>query len=267
MMNSVISKSAILLAMVMFTLGAVENVMAQEEIVCIRCHGAMPGRLGEPVKLWRGSIHAANGIACNDCHGGDPKDAANAMSLARGFLGAPKEAAIPDFCGRCHVGVKKDYLQSAHGRALDKGGPTCVTCHGNHLVFKASLDIINEKNCSQCHGFERARAIKAAMQQTEGMIVSIGEQIDGLKGEGVETDRLEKGLFSIRNRFHTMFHDVAVERVKRESTQINGDLNKLASALEKIAEERKKRKLAGVAVVGGALLAALILYLLRKTYD
>ena len=42
-------------------------------------------------------------------------------------------------------------------------------------------------------------------------------QIDGFKGEGVDTDRLEKGLFSIRNRFHTMFHDVDVEKVKRES--------------------------------------------------
>jgi hypothetical protein len=55
--------------------------------------------------------------------------------------------------------------------------------------------------------------------------------------------------------------------VKRESAQINADLNKLAGALEKIADERKKRKLAGVVVVGVALLAALIVYLLRKTYD
>ena len=103
MMNSLLLTTPILLAMAIFTLGAAENVMAQEEIVCIRCHGALPGRLGEPVKLWRGSIHAANGIACNDCHGGDPKDAANAMSPARGFLGAPKETAIPAFCGRRHI--------------------------------------------------------------------------------------------------------------------------------------------------------------------
>jgi hypothetical protein len=266
-MNTLMRISTILLAIVMFTIGVAERVIAQEEIVCIHCHGAMPGRLGEPVKLWRGSIHAQNGIFCNDCHGGDPKDAANAMSPARGFLGAPKETAIPDFCGHCHVGVKKDYLQSAHGRALGKGGPTCVTCHSNHLVLKATIDIINEKNCSQCHGFERARAIKDAMQQTEGMIISIGTQIDGFKGEGADTDRLEKGLFSIRNRFHTMFHDVDVEKVKRESAQIGSDLNRLTVALENITEERNKRKVAGVVVVGGALLAALIIYLLRKTYN
>lgn len=239
----------------------------QEEIVCITCHGSLPGRLGEPVKLWRGSIHAANGIACNNCHGGDPKDAANAMSPARGFLGAPKEAAIPDFCGRCHVGVEKDYLQSAHGKALGKGGPTCVTCHGNHLVVKATLDIINEKTCTQCHGYDRARVIKDAMLQTESMIVSIGNRIDSFKNEGVDTERLEKGLFSTRNRFHTLFHDVDVDKVRRESAQINGDLGKITATLDRIAGEHAKRRVVGGVVVAGALLVAFLLYLLRKTYD
>ena len=246
---------------------AAADVSVRDENVCIRCHGAQPGRLGEPVKLWRESIHAANNVACNGCHGGDPQDAVNAMSPARGFLGAPEETAIPAFCGRCHVGVAKDYLSSAHGRALGKGGPTCVTCHGNHLVVKATLDIINEKRCSACHDYERARTIKEAMQQTEGLIVSIGGRIDSYKWEGVDTDRLEKGLFSVRNRFHTLFHNVDVGMVKRESARINTELNSIAGSLDKIDEQRKKRKLAGAAVVGGALLAALVFYLLRKSYD
>ncbi len=237
------------------------------EIVCITCHGSLPGRLGEPVKLWRGSIHAANGIACNNCHGGDPHDAVNAMSPARGFLGAPRETAIPDFCGRCHVGVEKDYLLSAHGKALGKGGPTCVTCHSNHLVVKATLDIINEKTCSQCHSYDRARVIKDAMKQTEGLIVSIGTRIEAFKNEGVDTDKLEKGLFSVRNRFHTMFHDVDVEKVRRESAQINADLGNISAILDRIAGDHAKRRAVGGIVVAGALLAALIFYLLRRTYD
>lgn len=136
--------------------------------------------------------------------------------MARGFLGVPRGIGIPAFCGRCHVGVKNDYLQSAHGMALGKGGPTCITCHGNHLVVKASLDIISEKTCTQCHSFERARIIKEAMRQTEGFIVALDGKIGGFKQEGVDTDRLEKGLFSVRNRFHTLFHDVNVEKVKQE---------------------------------------------------
>jgi len=257
----------ILLAAAMLIPAAAGGAAAQEEIVCIQCHGAQTGKLGDPVKLWRGSIHAENGIACNDCHGGDPKDLVNAMSPARGFLGAPKESAIPVFCGRCHVGVLKDYQRSAHGRALGKGGPTCVTCHGNHKVARASLDIINEKTCTQCHSFERARIIREAMQQTEGLIVSIDRDVNHFKGEGVDVDSLEKGLFSVRNRFHTLFHDVDAEKVKRESAQINAELQKLAAPLAEIAERHQKRKMAGAVVVGGALLAALLFYLLRKTYD
>ena len=42
-------------------------------------------------------------------------------------------------------------------------------------------------------------------------------KIGGFKDEGVDTERLEKGLFAVRNRFHTLFHDVDVEKVKRES--------------------------------------------------
>jgi len=243
------------------------EVSLGDKNVCISCHGGQPGRLGEPVKLWRESIHAANNVACNECHGGDPNDAVNAMSPARGFLGVPKETAIPGVCGRCHVGVEKDYMHSAHGRALGKGGPTCVTCHGNHLVVKATLDIINEKRCTACHGYERARIIREAMQQTEGLIVSMGERIDSYKGEGVETDRLEKGLFSVRNSFHSLSHNLDAEMVKRESARINTELNSISDSLGKIDEQRKKRRLAGVVVVGGALLAALVFCLLRRSYD
>ncbi len=237
------------------------------EIVCIQCHSTMPGKIGEPVKLWKGSIHAENGIACNACHGGDPKDAANAMSPARGFLGAPKEAAIPAFCGRCHVGVLKDYLASAHGKALGKGGPTCVTCHSNHLVVKASLEIINEKRCSQCHSYERAKVIRDAMQETEGMIVAIDKRITAYKGEGVDTENLEKGLFAVRNRFHTLFHNVDVGMVKKESAGIQADLKKIQDQLAALDDSRQKRKIAGAVVVSAMLLLALFAHLLRKTFD
>ena len=260
----------IIISLIVFCLSdcAAYACAAQEEIVCIQCHGAQTGKLGDPVKLWRGSIHAENGIACNDCHGGDPKDARQCHEPVPAVSSAcRKQQDIPAFCGRCHVGVMKDYLQSAHGRALGHGGPTCVTCHSNHKVVKASLDIINEKTCTQCHSFDRARTIKDAMRQTEGLIVAIDGKISGFKGEGVDVDSLEKGLFSVRNRFHTLFHDVDVEKVKRESAQIDAELQKLSDNMAKLSEQRQKRKLAGAVVVGGALLAALLFYLLRKTYD
>ena len=242
---------------------------AQEngEPVCIECHAKMPEKYSAPVKLWRGSIHAENGIYCNGCHGGDPKDAANAMSPARGFLGAPKEPAIPAFCGRCHVGVMNDYLASAHGRMLGKGGPTCVTCHGNHQVVKASLDLINEKSCSRCHSYERAALIRDAMKETETTIVAIDGRISAFKKIGTDTDKLEKELFAVRNSFHSLFHNVNVELVKKESARIQGDLKKITVVLDNLDDARQKRKIAGAAVVSLLLLIALVLHLLRKTLD
>lgn len=240
---------------------------AQEQIVCIQCHSNLQGKLNDPVKLWKESIHAENGIACNNCHGGDPKDIANAMSVERGFLGAPKEIQIPSFCGRCHVGVMNDYLKSAHGKALGKGGPTCVTCHGNHHVLKASLEIINEKTCSRCHSYERARLIKEAMLSTDRRMIAIEYKIRDFKGRGVDTEKFEKGLFASRNHFHALFHNVDVELVKSESSHIHADLDKLEARLQKLSESFAKRKVAGTVVVGLALLAALLFHLLKKTYD
>lgn len=257
----------IVLAAVLMILPGVTMAAGETKIVCITCHGSLPGKYGEPVKLWQGSIHAENGITCSSCHGGDANDAANAMSPARGFLGAPKEMAIPAFCGRCHVGVERDYRASAHGRALGKGGPTCVTCHGNHRVVKASLELINEKNCGRCHDFERARVIKGAMQGTEEMILAVDGKIADFRSRGVDTEKLAKDLFAQRNRFHSLFHNVDVELVKRESVGIQAELHKIDSVLQGLDATERKRKLAGAVAVGGMLMAALLFHLLKKTYD
>lgn len=237
------------------------------EPVCIGCHAKLPEKYSQPVTLWRGSIHAENGIFCNGCHGGDPKDAANAMSPARGFLGAPREIAVPAFCGRCHVGVLKDYLNSAHGRKLAHGGPTCVTCHGSHQVVKASLELINEKSCSRCHSYERAKVIRTAMQEIEALIVAIDGRVTAFKKIGTDTEKLEQELFAVRNRFHTLFHNVNVELVKKESAGIQADLKKISAVLDRLDDSRQKRKLAGAAAVSVMLLIALLLHLLRKTFD
>lgn len=266
-MNSAIKMIWLLATIFMLLNAGLAAAAGTDEIVCVQCHGKLPGKYSEPVKLWQGSIHAVNGISCDSCHGGDPKDAAMAMSPARGFLGVPQEASIPAFCGRCHVGVLKDYLASLHGKALGRGGPTCVTCHGSHNVVKATLDLISEKSCSRCHSFKQAEKIKAAMNETENLILNIESRTAGFKQQGIDTDRLEKGLFAVRNRFHSLFHTVDTAHVVTESVQIQAELKKIEHILNGIDEQLHKRKLIGAFAVAGALLAALLFYLLRKACD
>ncbi|MEA5114359.1 MAG: cytochrome c3 family protein [Geobacteraceae bacterium] len=237
------------------------------ENVCVQCHSALPGRLGEPVAQWRGSIHAGNGIFCNGCHGGDPKDSVNAMSPARGFLGVPKEVDIPTFCGRCHVGVLQSYRESAHGTAQGKVKPNCVTCHSNHHVVKVSLELINERSCGRCHSYGGARLIKEAMAGTETRILAIERRIDVFKGKGIDTSQLEQRLFAGRNRFHTLSHVVDVKLINKNTAEINAGLADIDYALNNIDKLEGKKKLIGAAAITVVLLAAILLTMYRRTFD
>jgi len=257
--------SVLIISALALCIGLVKTVRAGET-VCVQCHLGLSEKLSAPVKQWQKSIHAENGIACNTCHGGDPDDAAMAMSPTRGFLGSPQPADIPAFCGRCHVGVLKNFLASAHGRALGKGGPTCITCHGNHRVFKASLNLINEKSCSQCHTFERAREIRDALAQAESRIVAIDKRINDFKKTGTDTETLEKRLFAVRNNLHSLSHVLAEDKLAAASKLIEADLVKIERMLDDLATTQQKRKIAGLFVIGSILVTALLAHLLRKTY-
>ncbi len=246
-----------------FLSAGVDTASAQApETVCIQCHGGQPGRLGAPVKEWRGSVHAANGISCHDCHGGDPTDLAMAMNPARGFLGAPAQEAIPGFCGRCHIGVKEDYLASAHGRALGRGGPQCVTCHGNHAVRTATPELINRRDCSRCHDYGRAEEIKSAVVETDRRITELEQSLADLHRIGIATKEMKGELFALRNWFHRLFHSVDVEKVRSQTAGFQAELTKIRGRVAAIEAELKRRKFwGGIAItllVCGGILALLI---------
>ena len=242
------------------------SVASAQETVCVQCHSGLADRLGEPVSLWRGSIHFHNGVYCFNCHGGDPVDFGAAHSPERGFLGAPEEEEIPDFCGRCHVGVREDYLESLHGQALGAGGPTCVTCHGSHAVRRATLDIINPQDCSRCHDYGRAGDIRAAMALTEGMISDLEGSLASLHRIGLDTTTLEGRVFSVRNSFHRLFHSVDVERVRGETAQFQEELAQIGRDVQTVEEELTRRKLWGGAAVLLLLVAAALAFMLHKAY-
>jgi hypothetical protein len=245
---------------------AVPEAILAQETVCIECHQAHPGRLGDPVEAWRGSVHAANGVSCHGCHGGDPTDFAMAMNPERGFVGVPAEEEIPDFCGRCHVGVVEDYLNSAHGQALGVGGPQCVTCHGNHAVRKATPDLINPQDCARCHEYGRAEEIKTAVMETDRMITALGDDLNSLHRLGIASKEMEDRLFSLRNRFHRVFHTVEVDKVRQVTGGIQQELELVRNKVDEIRETLRQRKIYGGIAVVLLLALSLVAALLRRTY-
>lgn len=237
---------------------------------CIECHASMQDqpKVYQPVEKWRGSVHAKNGISCNGCHGGDPTIMdEDAMSPDKGFKDISKPEAIPDFCGACHLGVKEDYLASAHGKALGRGGPQCATCHGAHGIQLASPQLINPKSCTRCHSYERAEQIREALATTDERISALDRELKDLHRMGMEVGDLQGGLFDTRNTFHRLFHSVDVQKVRGNTADILGRLSEINRQMEAIQAQLSHRKRGGAVVVGLlAVLAALLLYL-RHTYS
>ncbi|MFN3739763.1 MAG: multiheme c-type cytochrome [Thermodesulfovibrionales bacterium] len=203
--------------------------------VCIDCHRSeiMRPDLRKIPSEWRQSWHSENNISCHDCHGGDPEDEKMAMSPERGFIGKPKHEAVPEFCGRCHKGILEHYLKSGHGRSLRKTGhaPTCVTCHGSHLIKKASIDIINEKLCIRCHTYERARTMKQALSVVETKIKDTENALKELRRKGIVIEKDEKEFFRLHTEFRALFHTTDVNLVRDRTDEFLRRLESLDSRL------------------------------------
>lgn len=217
-----------------------------EENYCIECHISekMKPEFIRIVEDWQGSWHAQNRISCHDCHGGDPKDASMSMSPHRGFTGKPKQADIPEFCGKCHVGIMKNYIESGHGKAFKASGkgPHCVTCHGSHDIQKANIEIIREPFCSKCHSYERAKVMKQALFLTEKKIGDLEAELARLKREGVYVDDEAKNLFSTQAEFRTLFHTVDVSLVKDKTDDFEKKLNTIENTIISTLRELRFRK-------------------------
>src|SRR5450756_2377219 len=133
------------------------------------------------------------------------------MKPESGFVGRPKPKEVPEFCGKCHLGIKENYLESGHGKALKATGkgPNCVTCHHSHDIQKASIDIINDKLCGVCHTYDRAKEMKTALLLTEQKINKIDRDLKTLKSGLISTQDEEKSSVSYTHlRAHETRHDL-----------------------------------------------------------
>lgn len=140
---------------------------------CVTCHQDLDESLGRQME---GDIHLEKGLGCTGCHGGDPSQADQdlAMAPARGFVGRPKTAQVPAFCGKCHsdatfmkrfnpalrIDQQAEYQTSVHGKLLVQGDQTvatCINCHGNHGIRPASHPLSRvypqsvARTCGKCH--------------------------------------------------------------------------------------------------------------------
>lgn len=244
-----------------------------EESACIECHvsDTMDAKIRNIPQNWKVSIHNQHNVSCHDCHGGDPKDASMSMSHSRGFVGAPAYTEVPEFCGRCHIGILKNYLESGHGKALksSRKGPNCVTCHGSHkearYIRKAGIDIINEQLCTQCHSYERAKTMKQALFVIEKKIGDIDKKLEELKSEGIFVEDQAKALFSTEAEFRTLFHTVDVSLVKERTDEFKEKLAPLEKNIQSTIHELRFRRNFSAFIMLLFSAMGIVLFLLTKT--
>ena len=214
-----------------------------ERNVCIDCHTSdlMKEDYRTIPAEWRKSVHYQNEVSCQNCHGGDPKDAARSMKPESGFVGVPKPKMVPEFCGKCHIGIKENYLESGHAKALltTGRGPNCVTCHHSHDIQKASINIINENLCGLCHSYDRAREMKAALLLTEQQINRLDRDLKTLKAGLIATQDEEKVLFQTQAEYRTLFHTADVKLVQAKTGEFS---KKLAAIRQQVRTGFQKLK-------------------------
>ncbi|HEX7421094.1 MAG TPA: cytochrome c3 family protein [Thermoanaerobaculia bacterium] len=140
---------------------------------CLTCHD-------DKATKFRDDVHAQIGLSCHDCHGGNPDPKADMPTAmdpkykANPYVGQPKRADIPGFCGKCHgsadymkrfnpaarVDQVTEYHSSVHGQLLAKGDQnvaTCIDCHSVHDIRRKTNpeSPVYPKHvaetCSRCH--------------------------------------------------------------------------------------------------------------------
>lgn len=236
--------------------------------VCISCHEQLGGKLAEPISLWEKSIHYKMGNQCEGCHGGDPTDEATAMDPAKGFLGVPKPSNVAEFCGKCHVGIKENYLKSPHYDASQVGrkAPTCVTCHNSHNVVHASFELINESLCSRCHTYKQAQEIRKAFVTAELKLEAEKELLGYLDQRGMDTKRQIGKLFFLRNSLHQMTHTLDVELIKTKTDTVVKSLEKIHESSLQLKKKVMKRWWIGGGIALFFMVAACALVLFKKDF-
>lgn len=173
--------TTLLLFSAVITVTLASESAGQNKNSCIECHTRLEGKIGDPARSIKDDIHLSRGLSCNDCHGGDPTqdDKVAAKDPRKGYLGRPRTADIPAFCGKCHndasfmkkfnpalrVDQEKEYVTSVHGQLLKTGNlkvATCISCHGVHGI-RAVNDALSSvyplnvaDTCAKCHS-EAAR--------------------------------------------------------------------------------------------------------------
>jgi len=149
---------------------------------CASCHEDMAKKHAFHANLSSSATEALKDVACTVCHGGHEV----AKMRSAEFPFAAKRQA--DGCGQCHEMERKQFFDSAHGKALANGStdaPVCLSCHQKPITSKdgqtgasVELKLAQADLCQSCH-VKKASVAGQALRGTQ-FVLSFDQSVHGV---------------------------------------------------------------------------------------
>lgn len=250
-----------------------QTAVDEAVILCIDCHRDVSDEHVKLIDDWRGSIHYRNHITCGQCHGFSDTDMDAIPDPGEGLHTRPDPDAVVSMCGQCHREWVDFYPLSAHFR---KERQSCVMCHASggdsHNIQAASLSVIREENCSECHSYDWALQAKDTFASISEAHERLGERLASLSAAGYHSIRLEKlqeTADELYERVPLELHTFQLKRIKGIGETLGDIDKKIADEEERIRAKlqvQAERKSIGVLMLVACLITSALILAFRQTY-
>ncbi|NIR43340.1 MAG: hypothetical protein GWN99_05320 [Gemmatimonadetes bacterium] len=152
---------------------------------------------------------------CNDCHGNHG-------------AAPPGVSWVGNVCGQCHSVMAERFNQSFHSRIFAMlGNPGCATCHNNHEIKLADIEMLGVDEgsvCGRCHSAESRGGIVATRMRTLIDSLSLAREradsiLERAENAGMEVSQAQfdlNGATTALVSARTAVHSFDVEGVREE---------------------------------------------------
>lgn len=143
---------------------------------CGKCHEEQSQEFTDSIHfraIRRGDIFAPQ---CKDCHG------KHDVTSHEDPFSRSARSHVPDLCGTCHEGIKREYMESYHGQLLLQGdgrAPACQDCHFSHRITQVEGRLHRLAAANRCGGCHK-EYYRTFRDTFHGKLTSLGE-VSGAK--------------------------------------------------------------------------------------
>ena len=172
---------------------AVPHKQLMTPVNCASCHEDIAKKHAFHANLAGPAAKAMNDVACSVCHGTHE----TVVVRSPEFPFSAKHQA--ESCGQCHEVARKQFLDSAHGKALARGAmdaPVCLACHQNPItnqnapaLASVELKLAQANLCESCH--VKKASVAGQTMRGNHFVASFDQSVHG--------DALHKGKAEAAN--------------------------------------------------------------------